>query len=380
MHCMRGRHTAIAFLAIVATACADPGPARKNAFGRVLLYNGATPGVSPSAPSAPAAPAANGVWAVTPDRAILHLQTVTFTGAAGSKTVDIGCAAVVEKANYSLQKLTDCNFVTDTGTYTSMSLDFAADEELLINDSVSGFYTTPAGVTLTPPAGGAQEFTFMVPSAVNGVWHVTFDLSPTLQLTQTGGTILSFVINGLHFLQVQVNNGQASLTGTASTQRPGIVAFLNATPVGAEYYVQQQIGTAGAYCVSQCSSAIPAGVKSFSLYYTNGSIPLMAALDYNGVASNCTNLGPSLIDNRARSYIGLDATGNVSWAMPSSTAWTSYVAEMSVQRLTTLGQTTTLYCKNRSTDPAPAGGSYASGAPAINSPANSLGTFVLVAK
>ena len=364
---------------LAGSACADPGPT-KNAFGRAQFFNGPTTGTT-SAPSlvATGVPPANGIWAVSPDMVVLHAQRLILAGTAGTKTIDLGCAVPFQKTNATLKKITDCTFVTDTGTYSRMTLVFSDQEDLLIDDPANGFYTTPTGVTLTPPAGGAKVFTFTVPQAVNGEWSATFDLTQPLQLVQTAPLVLSVVVNGLHFLWVQVNNGQASLTGTTSPQRPGLVASIN-TIAGVEYYVHQQIGTAGAYCTSLCSTPIPVGIKSFALYYASPVSPTMAGLDYNGFAANCTNLGPSFIGNTGKSYIGLDAAGNVSWAMPSSQDYTSYVAERRVQRLTTVGQTTTLYCRNRTTDPAPSGGSYTSGAPAINSPANSLGTFVLIAK
>lgn len=375
---MRVRGILIA-LSFIAAACADPGPARKNGFGRVLFYNGATSGAA-GGTAATGVPA-NGIWAVTPDYVVMHLPTLILTSSEGAKEVDIGCAVPFQKTNGTLTKITDCPFITDTGTYTSMTLVFTADQELLINDSASGFYTTPTGVTLTAPAGGAKPLPYTVPQSANGTWTATFAFPTPVQLRQTASTSFSFVVNGLHSITVQVSGGQASLSGAPAHQRPSIVATVGETAfTGVEYYVQQQIGTAGAYCSSECASTIPAGVKSFALYYSNASTPIMASLDYNGPASNCSNLGPSVIDNTAKSYIGLDGSGNVSWAMPSGQDYASYVAEMSVQRVFALSGTTTLYCKNRSTDPAPAGGSYASGAPAINAPANSLGTFVLVAK
>jgi hypothetical protein len=108
----------------------------------------------------------------------------------------------------------------------------------------------------------------------------------------------------------------------------------------------------------------------------------MVGMDFNGGPANCTNLtsvGVSFIGN-PKGYLGLDAAGNLGWAMPTSQAFTTYAAEMRMARVSPIGGTTTLYCKNRTGDPAPPGGNYASGAPNIAQPANSIGTYMLVGK
>jgi len=103
-------------------------------------------------------------------------------------------------------------------------------------------------------------------------------------------------------------------------------------------------------------------------------------MNLNGVPASCGPMGSGSFVNDPRGYQGLDAAGNLGWAVASDTTWTTYTAELRMTRLSTIGATTTLYCKTRSTNPAPAGGSYASGAPNIAIPANALGTYILVAK
>jgi hypothetical protein len=99
----------------------------------------------------------------------------------------------------------------------------------------------------------------------------------------------------------------------------------------------------------------------------------------NGVPATCGPIGEEYV-NDPRGYQGLDAAGNLGWAISTDPTWATYSAELKMARVSSLGGTTTLYCKTRSTNPAPAGGSYASGAPTIATAANSLGTYVLVAK
>lgn len=379
--------TVLAGLVIaVASGCADSSGPRSIVQARARFFAGATPSTTGAAAAltAAAGPPADGIWAVSPDKVTLKLIRLDLQSSANQGTgqsIALDCTVTYDKSQPGLTQIGDCPFVADTGTYDRMGLVFAANEDLLINDATNNFYSTATGVTLAAPAGGAQTFSFTVPNSSGGEWSPSpFTFATPITLTQTAELNLSVVVNGLQFFWVQVTNGQPSVTGTSSPQRPGLVAALGAV-ARVEYYVHQQVGTSGSYCTSFCSAGtIPLGVKSFALYYTNASTPAIAAMDYNGFASNCPNLGPAVVTNTAKSYIGLDASGDVSWAMPSDESFSSYVAEMRVQRLGTLGATTTLYCKSRTTDPAPAGGSYASGAPAINVAGNSFGTYVLVAK
>jgi hypothetical protein len=77
-------------------------------------------------------------------------------------------------------------------------------------------------------------------------------------------------------------------------------------------------------------------------------------------------------------YLGLDAADTLGWALPTDPSFASYSSEFSMPQVTALGGSTTLKCKTISMDPAPAGGSFSSGAPVISSPDYSAG-FVLVA-
>ena len=79
-----------------------------------------------------------------------------------------------------------------------------------------------------------------------------------------------------------------------------------------------------------------------------------------------------------RGYLGLDTTNTLGWALPTDNSFASYSSEFSMAQVITLGGSTTLKCKQISTDPAPAGGNFSSGAPAISSPDYAAG-FVLVA-
>src|SRR5438874_2296941 len=69
-----------------------------------------------------------------------------------------------------------------------------------------------------------------------------------------------------------------------------------------------------------------------------------------------------------RGYLGLDTTNTLGWALPTDNSFASYSSEFSMAQVITLGGSTTLKCKQISTDPAPAGGNFSSGAPAISSP------------
>jgi hypothetical protein len=373
---------ALAFaLIVVGTSCDSTGP-RGTVQGKARFYNGATPGTAgtPANLSVAAAAPFNGTWAVSPDKVTLHLKKIMLLSNGNNGTsADVDCTVEYDKSKPGLTQLADCPFSVDAGTYSGLSLTFGGSEDILINDAVGGFYTTSAGVVTSAPAGGAQALTFS-PQGSGGDWTPSLTTFPApLTVADSTTLTLSVVVNGLHFLWVTVSGGQATLTGSTSPQRPDLVYAIGSL-ARVEYYVNNQIATTGAYCTTQCSSGnIPLGIKTFGLYYTDASTPTMVGMAYNGYATNCQSLGPAFLTS-PKSYIGLDATGNVGWAIPASYDYAAYTAEMRVQRVSALGGTTTLYCKTRSTDPAPAGGSYASGAPAINQAANAIGTYILMGK
>jgi hypothetical protein len=179
---------------------------------------------------------------------------------------------------------------------------------------------------------------------------------------------LSIVIQGLQSFRATVNNGAV----TPNPMRPDLVASAG-TLAGIKYYVSQALGTAASFCAGGCANP-PTGITSVSVYYPSATTVTMVGLGLNGSPNNCGPIMPSFVAD-PRAYIGLDANGVVGAAL-SGDSYNSYSALIAMPQTAT----TTLYCQNSTTDPMPTGGSFASGAPNIQSAGNSQGGYVLVAQ
>jgi hypothetical protein len=370
--------TLVVALAMVLSACDNTGP--KSVQAKVRFLNGATPRAAGTGATLNigAAPPANGDWLLSPDRMTLTLKRVFFQGTGSGTSQELNCPITYDKSKPGLTQLTDCPFAVDTGTYTAVSLTFAGPVEYFMNDATNGFYTTSTGFVTSAPAGGAQTFPFTMAQTTNGEWGPSpIELPAPVVVTDSSPLTLSVVVNGLQAFKVTVGGGTVTPTPGA-VQTPGLVAATSAI-AGVELYSNSGIATGESRCTFHCATATPNGVMSVAMYYTSPTTPVMAAVALNGPPT-CMNGAVYSIILGTRSYIAQDASGNLGWALPADQSYATYASEMRMSRVSTVGGTTTLYCKARSGDPAPPGGSYASGAPAINQAANATGTFILVAK
>jgi hypothetical protein len=387
----------------LATCKTDTGPsATARAVARFL--NGATTaGVGmvqqPSRSTSPVGQLAvptNGDWALSPDKVTLTLTHIRlFKGDGGFEMNDVAvnCPVTYDRARPGLTQIGDCPFQVPTGTYNSIDLHFSQTMQVLINDAVNGFYSTSSGIVTAPPAAGASVLPvslLQTSPEFAGEFGYAVQLPRPLQILDTTlVNTVSVVIDGLQFFKANVQGGAVSLgwpgTGYTDPTKPGIVAAVGSV-AGVEFYASAALGTAGSFCLAQSTnpvnacSLIPARVLSVSVYYASSTTPLIVSPTPGNGNSACqpfAAVGSFLID--PRSYLGLDANGNLGWANALDTTYTAYSAELRMARVTTLNGTTTLYCQNISGNPAPPGGSFASGAPNIASPANSMGTYILLA-
>jgi hypothetical protein len=387
------RPVALASSLLLLLAACSTEPKHVSVTSRARFYNGATPhavGSRANHSVTAAATPVSGVWLLSPDKITLHLRHIDlFTSSNSSTGAAVDCVVTYDKSQPGLTQLADCPFTIDTGTYTSLSLTFDGSMQMLVNDAANGFYSTATGIQTTAPAGGATPLAFTFPNNVNGQFDNLIGFTTPLVVggsagdSVASGPPVSIVINGLQFFRVTVSGGNVTLGGNGANepQRPDMAAAVG-TLAGIEFYARQDINTANSYCAFNCGgtlNGVPQGIMSVSMYYTAAASPRMVNLAYNGIAGNCTSSGIGFI-NSLKGYAGLDAAGNLGWAQPSDQTYTNYVSEFRMARVTTTGSTTTLYCKPRSGDPAPAGGNYDSGAPNIAAPANSLGTYVLLGK
>jgi hypothetical protein len=375
------RVMALAAVAAMTGSCTDP---QSQVQGRAKFFSGATPAAAgitagPVTDAAAVVPQ-NGTWKLSPDKVTMTLTGISMRTAdgPGSNGAAGECTVTYEKSKPGLTQLADCAFTTEPGEFSGLNLEFNGTVQILVNDATHGFYSTPTGIVTTAPAGGAQPWTFPIPGAGGGSFQPSPIVFPKpLVVTDSGTLTLSIVLGALQFFDVTVANGAVTIP-SGSPNVPGMIAAVGAV-AKTEFYSRQGIGTADSYCAYFCAGTSPTGITSVALYYADATTPVIGAMGNNGIGSNCPTGGFSTI-GAVKSYMGLDASGNVSWAMGTDLSYTAYAAELQMARVSTIGGTTTLYCKGISADPAPAGGSFASGAPGIAQAANVVGLFTLVGK
>ena len=383
------RHWAVALRVILLTAlvasCDDSTKPRVSVKAR--FFSGATPATFGSANlmapvtgvTASAVPV-NEFWLLSPDVVDMNLTGISLTGGPGNQTA-VSCPVTFNKALPGLTQLSDCAFSVSQGTYTGVLLTFSDVYSVTITDAVNGFYSTATGIQTTPPAGGAKALLV----TLDNPGSVYVPLGAPIVVTDTATVAASIVINGLQFFHVNVNGSTVALgwPGTSYTDpfRPDIVATVGSVAKVA-FYASSTLNTAGSYCAGggfggTCNP--PHGVTSVSVYYSTPTTPAIVSIQLNGTPESCGPIGASYV-NDPRSYLGRDASGNLGWAVPQTNTWAAYSLVMRMAETTTIGASTTLYCKTQSTDPAPTGGSFSSGAPNIAIAGNSLGAFILLGK
>jgi hypothetical protein len=332
------------------------------AHGHAKVLNGATPTGAFTRNVASVVPE-NGQWLITPHQITMMLSQVALSGPNNEMPLmPISCAVTWDRSMPGLTQLGDCTFDVPPGTYDTIHVDFGSSMSTLIEDD--GFYSTASGITTTAPSGGATPYTY---SFLSG--QFTESLGSPITVAPNATVDLSIVINGLQSFHATVNNGTVT---TPNVMRPDIVVAAG-TLAGIKYYVSQALGTAASYCAGGCA-APPVGITSVSVFQPAATTVTGVSLGLNGTPNNCGPIAPSFIFD-PKSYVGLDGSGVLGVAL-SGDSYSSYSALIAMPQTTT----TTLYCQDTTTDPMPSGGSFASGAPAIQTAGNSQGTYILVAQ
>src|SRR5437667_4562522 len=348
----------------------------------VSFFSGATPAGHPAALRAirPDTLSMNvipkdGQWYLSPDKMILTVTSIQLQGGPMAP-VAVNCSLTYDRSQPGLTKLADCPFAATAGTYSGLNLGISPTYQVLIDDSVNGFYSTSSGIVTSSPAGGAQYLTV----TTNSYSEIASAFPASIDVSSSAPPTLSVVVNGLQFFRVQVSSGAVRLgwpdVADTDPKRPDMTVSVNAL-ANVAFYSNQGISSAGAICTGGACTPPPLqGVIAAYVFYASADVPTWIQLVLNGTPSGCP-IGVSGAFN-GKGYLGLDATGTLGWALPTDSSFSSYSTEFNMAQVTTLGGSTTLYCQLLSTDPAPAGGSFASGAPVISSPDYSAG-FVLVA-
>ena len=393
----------IGFATLAAFACGGSSDVTSTARVSVhaTVYNGATPtGAGLDRAPQPAnmsrvavlTTSNMGNWLLSPDKMTVTITSLglsngssTVADTSGSQTA-LNCPVTYDRSKPGLTVLGDCQFTVSPGTYTYLDVGMSGTYQVTIDDATNGFYSTSSGIVSSPPASGAQPYSVtLTSSAVNGEFHNIIPLANPVTITDTTNMTVSLVIDGIQFFHVSEDGTGAVTLGWPGTNytdpfRPDVAASIG--PLAKlEFYPNAAINTTGSYCASACGTGVnaPMGITSVAVYYTSPTAPSMVGLQLNGTPSNCGPFGAAFIADH-RSYLGLDAGGNLGWAVPTTSSWTGYSAVLRMAEASNAGGSTTLYCQNVSSDPAPSGGSFASGAPNIATAGNSQGSFVLLAK
>ena len=317
----------------------------------------------------------DGQWYLSPDQMILTVTSIQLQGGS-MDPVAVNCPLTYDRSQPGLTKLSDCSFAATAGTYSGLNLGISSTYQVLINDSVNGFYSTSSGIVTSSPAGGAQYLTVIT----NSFSGIASQFPAPIDVSSSAPPKLSVVVNGLQFFRVQVSSGAVSLgwpdVGDTDPRRPDMTVSVDAL-ANVAFYSNQGINSAGAICTGGACAPPPLqGVIAAYVFYSSTNVSTWIQLVLNGTPSGCP-IGASGAFN-GRGYLGLDTTNTLGWALPTDNSFSSYGTEFNMAQVTMLSGSTTLNCKQISTDPAPAGGNFSSGAPVISSPDYTAG-FVLVA-
>ncbi len=372
-------------LVFVVAACGDDGSGGGGiAVGTATLYNGASPAGTALVTGRPAGVAEDGKWLVTPNKLTMKLTKIGLMGTAGSPQETVDCPVTYDITQPGLAELGDCPFTVPPGTYTSLNLSFSTTISVLVDDATIGLYSTSAGLQTTPPAGGATEYSYTIGGFSGDEAGLSpIDLPKPIDVAAGDTFQLSVVMSALQSLRFTVA-GSTVTPGWAGTSyndpgRPDIVGTVGSL-AKIKFYTGPGLDTASSYCAGGCAAIPPSGVTSVAIYYTSPTSVAMAGMQLNGPPASCLTPGSGSFVNDPRSFIGLDDSGVVGWAGATDNTWTTYNVLYAMPQVASISDSTELYCSPTSGAPAPSGGSFASGAPAIQTPGNSLGTYTLVAQ
>ncbi len=366
----------------------------------LVAFNGATSTVTASpdiVPTLTFATAIDGKWVVTPNQVKVTFIAITFDGPSGGQMVTVdGCEVTFDFATASLSQALTCSIEVPAGTYDNIGYIAEGTTQVLIDDAANGIYTDPNSATLlstTEPTGGAQFVPLTNSLAdVDGTFGGSFFLASSVEFNEGDNININIIGDLTHALFVEVNSGTATFdVGIWAVQQAGIHVFVSLNDLGKINYYSAS--ATGLTYRKEAIFAVNESSVDIRIYYVSAGQPTFLFLESGNVGSESCGGGsvPSQASaadastspedtsgSRAGGYLGLDSNGVLGWARPQTLAWDVYVAIFAMDEAQSLGATSTMKCQDTSTDPAPAGGSFSSGAPNITSP-NAQVTLTLVA-
>jgi hypothetical protein len=351
--------------------------------GTVSFYNGATKGVSSLSMGLIQTQAMNGTWLLTPNQVKVEILKLEFCSIEGDckESFVSGCEVVFDFESASLTKAIDCEIGYPLGTFDKVMVVTSKTARVLISDSANGIYSNSStgDLSSTVPAGGAGFINVTAQSGGPSEYIASGFLAESVTITENN--IPNLVITGdlSHTILAQVNGGNPTLSQSFDVQglavdllpsvnKPGKIAFYSSYNTAESVRRESVAGSGGEVRVYYDSAGEPR-----ALFLESGNI--------GGATSGCGGGGASsqayAIGNGG--YLGRDSANTIAWARPQDADWTSYVGVFAIEtEQTIIGSTTTIRCKNVSSDPRPvSGNTYASGAP-VTTPADEEATVMLV--
>ncbi len=329
---------------------------------------------------ASAALVAGDEYIVSPRKAKITFTSVVFVTSEGSEagtSTFTGCTVTYDRSLASGAILLDCPFTAPAGAITEMRLYYDKTVQLLVSDATVGIYSDPASATkysTTEPAGGASFVPLTITIGDASTSRATPIIFASPITIAAGSTPTLYVtVDMIHTVQIKVNTGGTTLT--ASGGNDPVALFGGLTPGSSRHYAAAP--TVEGYKVG-------GGIaSSLRVFYDQAGNPLYSIIGPNfcGVDGGSKGAWASPPTGATiGGWLGKDANNVLAWALPTTSAWTTYNAYYVMAEPTAVGQTTVLECKVTTTPPPPADGkTYASGAPAMLSPDKSV-TLRLLAK
>lgn len=361
----------LAALLVVAVGCGGDddgggdGDADGEAVGTARMLNGASPDGAQALRVGRAAAAADGNWQVSPDAVRAPLVGIRFEGTPAVTVPVSDCVLEFDLLAPGLAESLTCPFTLPAGTYVGAGPVYGETFELRIDDDVNGMYTDPDATSMlsgTEPAGGAQLLTLPNPRAEGGVQVTLF---PEPVVVEEGDEVsVSILLAALQSFQVSVTGDELAL-GVDGNGMPGFPDAVTSvgTPAAIAFHVNPVLATPYSYngmVVQQDGLAI-------SVLYTSDMTPAFLGMS-NGDLPGCGHIQALfLFPGDGNGYLGLDADDVLGWA-GTNDGVSAYSTVMSMPQATAQGAMTTFKCLETTTDPAPAGGSFSSGAPDIPAP------------
>lgn len=381
-------------LLLLAASCYGGGtePKRRVSLTASILH-GSTPGASGAmavgangSRAAGALVPSEGLWAISPDQARITINSIAFIAADGngSSATLTNCVVNYTRSTASLTKLLDCPFTIDPGTYVGLDVQYAKSFDVLIDDQINGIYTDPASSTklsTTRPAGGPQMVNYSVALSAAQACCASSIYFPTAVTIDSGAALptVSLVADLIHTVFVRVGSG--SMNFYIDIPKPAAVIIPSLSGAGrVEYYT-----SSGTALSANMGGGTDSDSRSVRVLYASPPQPSFIISPVVG-PSSAQSVNPAKVPFRgdlgfrAGGYAGLDASGTLCWALPTTFAYQSYEYLRRMQRVTTLGATTTVQTvalNGGQATPPTSGDTYASGCPSFT-PTNQF-TVVLVA-